>query len=198
MSDALSNIGQFFNSSGGRGILEGGVAGGGLIQNLLANREAQKKQKFVEDIITNPAKLQQFVAGFNKPLTAGLEADVARSADAYGAERGLGSSPAVMKDVYAQALAPYVQQQQNQAMQSALQSLGVYEASPTTKPVDVSSLLKVLMMNPQQQQSGGVTGQMPPDSSVFGLTPDTVNSFQLPTPTIADSTSTPFFGSDQG
>ena len=146
MSDILSQVGGFLGSGPGKGVLGAGAAGGGLIQNWLANRQAEKKQKFVEDLITNPQKFQQFVAGFQKPLTAGLTADVSRQADAYGAERGLGSSPAVMKDVYAQALAPSVMSQENAATQAALQSLGIYEGSPTTKPVDISSIIKALSM----------------------------------------------------
>ena len=146
MPDALSSIGSFFSSTGGKAALTGGTAVTGLLQNLFANREAARKQKFVEDLITNPTKFNAYVSGFEKPLAAGLTSDIARQTDAYGAERGLGSSPAVMKDVYAQALAPYFLQQQDSARQAALQSLGIYEQSPTTKPIDVSSIFKALAM----------------------------------------------------
>jgi len=146
MPDALSQIGSFFTSGAGKAVEGGAAAGTGLIQNLLANREATKKQNFVESLITNPAKFSQYVASFEKPLTAGLTADISRQTDAYGAERGLGSSPAIMKDVLAQALAPYYLQQQQMAQQQALQGLGIYEQSPTTKPIDVSSILKAIMM----------------------------------------------------
>jgi hypothetical protein len=186
MSDALSQIGQFFGSKGGQGLLTAGTAGGGLLQNFLANRQAEQKQKFVEGLITDPAKLQKFVAGFDRPLSAGLTADVARSADAYGAERGLGSSPAVMKDVYAQALAPSVEAEKNAAMTAALQSLGIYENSPTTKPVDITALLKAIQMG-TPPSSPGVTGQMPNmppvDVSSMGLLSGPA---PLPAPTIGD------------
>ena len=152
MSDALSNIGQFFKSDAGKGVMTGGVAGTGLIQNLLANRQAEQKQKFVEGLIQNPAKFSAYVQSFQKPLTAGLTSDISRQTDAYGAERGLGSSPAIMKDVYSQALAPYILQQQQQAQQAALQGLGIYEQSPTMKPIDVSGILKALMMGQQKPQ----------------------------------------------
>ena len=151
MSDIFQNIGNFLGSTEGKGMLSGAAVGGGFLQNWLANREAQKKQKFVEDLISNPAKFNQFVSGFEKPLSAGLTSDVARQADAYGAERGLSSSPAIMQSVFAQSLAPFVQQSQQTAEQAALQSLGIYESSPTTKPVDISSLLKVLLAAPPSQ-----------------------------------------------
>lgn len=148
MSDIFSSIGSFISSSLGQGVLKAGTVGGGFLQNFLANREAQQKQKFVENLITNPTKWASYVSGFNKPLAAGLTSDIARETDAYGAERGLGSSPAIMKDVYAQALAPYIQNEQSMAQNAALQSLGIYEESPTTRPMDVTSLLKMFMSNP--------------------------------------------------
>lgn len=159
MPEMLSSIGTFLSSTAGKGVLTAGTAGGGLLQNFMANRQAEKKQKFVQDLITNPAKFQQFVAGFSQPLSKGLTTDVARQADAYGAERGLGSSPAVMRSVDEQALAPFVQQQKDAAMQAALQSLGIYEQSPTAKPVDVSSIFKALQMAPGSTPN--ITAGMP-------------------------------------
>jgi hypothetical protein len=184
MSDVMSQIGQFLSSGTGKAVEGGAVAGTGLLQNLMANNEAQKKQRFVEQLISNPTKFNEYVAGFEKPLTAGLTADVARQTDAYGAERGLGSSPVAMQSAYAQALAPILAQQQDQASQRALQALGIYEGSPTTKPVDISSLLKALMMSkPPTNVTAGInpsavpTPQIPPDA--LGL------SSPLPQPTVS-------------
>jgi hypothetical protein len=146
MSDMLSQLGSFLSSGAGKGLLTGGVAGAGLLQNFLANRQANQKQKFVQDLITNPAKFNQFVQGFDQPLSKGLTSEVARETDAYGATRGLGSSPAIMKDVYAQALAPSVMAEKNAAIQAALQSLGIYENSPTQRPIDVTGALKAIQM----------------------------------------------------
>jgi hypothetical protein len=143
MSDAISSIGSWLSGTAGQGLLKAGTVGGGFLQNILANRQAQQRQNFVQNLITNPTKWSQFVSNFNQPLAAGLTSDVARETDAYGAERGLGSSPAVMQDVYAQALAPFIQQQQATAGNEALQALGIYSGQPTTKPVDITSLLKL-------------------------------------------------------
>jgi hypothetical protein len=192
MSDVMSQIGQFFQSGGGKAVEGGAAAGTGLIQNFMANNEAQKKQKFVEQLITNPTKFNQFVSGFEKPLTAGLTADVARQTDAYGAERGLGSSPTVMKDVYAQALAPLVAQQQQSGQNAALQSLGIYENSPTTKPVDISSILKMLMMQPGKSPdvTAGINpASVPnPSSTDYGLTT------MLPPPTVGGGDDAALYG----
>ncbi len=185
MSEAMSQIGQFFNSGGGKALETGAVAGGGFLQNYLAQRQAEQKQKFVQDLITNPAKFQKFVAGFDRPLSAGLTADVARSTDAYGAERGFGSSPAIMKDVYAQALAPAVENEKNAALQAALQSLGIYSETPTTKPTDITSLLKALQMgnSPSPGVQGQMPGSMPIDVSQMGLLSGPVSN-PLPQPTV--------------
>lgn len=145
MSDALSQIGDFLSSGAGKSVLTAGTAGTGLVQNIIANNEAQKKQKFVENLISNPAAFSKYVSQFEQPLAAGLTQDVDRSVSANLAEKGLGSSPTVMANAEAQALAPFVQQQKDAASQQALQALGIYTNSPTTKPIDISSILKALM-----------------------------------------------------
>ena len=116
MTEAIANIGSFLGSIGsklgtglktvgsdlgtdtGKGLLTLGTLGGGFLQNLMAARQANAKQKFVQDLITDPAKFNALVAKTEQPLSQGLTTDIARQADAYGAERGLGSSPAIMKD----------------------------------------------------------------------------------------------------
>lgn len=139
MSEALSSIGTALGSTGGKAALGLGTAGAGLIQNLIA----YNKQKAIQDTLTNPAKLSAMVAKETQPLSAGLTADIARSTDAYGAERGLGSSPYIMRDVYAQALAPVEQQQQNAALQAVLSQLGMAQKG-AMQPVDITSIFKAL------------------------------------------------------
>ena len=166
MSEALSSIGNFLGSSMGKGVLTAGTLGGGLIQNLMAARQANAKQKFVQDLITNPAKFNAIVAQTEQPLSQGLTTDIARQADAYGAERGLGSSPAVMKDVYAQALAPAQQAEQQMAINSVLQRLGIYGQTPTMAPVNVGPILQALAMSkgttPTDPTAGINLGNAPP------------------------------------
>lgn len=183
MSSTLTQVGSFFGSSGGKEAVGGATAGAGFLQNWMAQRQASQKQKFVQDLIQNPAKFAAYVSSFQKPLAAGLTSDISRQTDAYGAERGLGSSPAVMKDTYAQALAPFLLQQQNSAEQTALQSLGIYENSPTQKPMDVSGILKALM--------GGGGGTNP--TAGIDLSSAPPNTFNpppgLPSPLVSGDTS---------
>jgi hypothetical protein len=191
MSDTLSQIGTFLSSNAGKGLLTAGTAGGGLIQNFLANRQANQKQRFVQDLITNPAKFNQFVQGFDQPLSKGLTSEVARETDAYGATRGLGSSPAVMQDVFAQALAPSVMAEKNAAIQAALQSLGIYEDSPTQRPIDVTGALKAIQMlggkggrgsNPSIDPTAQLlnTGYNVPDVAYPGALPDPSIASDIP------------------
>jgi hypothetical protein len=146
MSQALSNIGSFLGSGAGKGLLTGGTLGAGLLQNLMAERQANAKQKFVQDLITNPEKFNALVARTERPLSQGLVQDISRQTDAYGAERGLGSSPYIMKDVLAQSLAPAEMQQQQMAINSLLSRLGTYAAQPTMAPVNVAPILQALSM----------------------------------------------------
>lgn len=200
MSEALSNIGNFLGSGTGKGLLTAGTAGGGLIQTLLAARQAQDKQNYVQSLIQNPAKFNALVAANEQPLSKGLTTDVARQAQAFGAERGLGSSGPVMQDVFAQALAPYQQNAQQMAINSLLQRLGIYANSPTMKPVDVSSIFKALQM----------AGSKPPTDVTSGIDLNAVPSISTdlsgpaPLPPITvdtgagDTGPTPFFGGDNG
>lgn len=179
--EALSSIGTFLGSGAGKAITSIGTAGAGLVQNL----EAYRKQKQVQDLISNPAKFNAMVAATEKPLSAGLTADIARQSDAYGAERGLGSSPAIMKDVYAQALAPYQYQQQQAAVNSVLQRLGLMAGHPV-QPIDMSSIFKALSMGgtkPPDVTSGIDLSTIPdPSSSTNWFTPGQLTP--LPTPTV--------------
>ena len=185
MSEMLASIGNFFTSQSGEGLMKGGLLGGGVLQNILAERQRASKQKFVEDLLKDPVKFNAYVSKFVQPLNQGLTSEVARATDAYGAERGLGSSPTVMKDVYAQAMGPLMQQQQATAIQAALQSLGIFEQSPTMKPVDLGGIFKLLQMQPPKP-----TVPTPP-TNTGGGTPDFssllsggADSVPLPTPTV--------------
>ena len=176
MTEAIGNIGSFLGSIGsklgtglktvgsdlgtdtGKGLLTLGTLGGGFLQNLMAARQANAKQKFVQDLITDPAKFNALVAKTEQPLSQGLTTDIARQADAYGAERGLGSSPAIMKDVYAQALAPAQMQEQQMAINSLIQRLGIYGQSPTMAPINVGPMLQALMMSKGTTPTNPTTG----------------------------------------
>lgn len=173
--EALTSIGDFLGSTAGKAITGLGTAGAGLVQNL----QAYRKQKQVQDLISDPKKFNAMVAATEKPLSAGLTADVGRQTDAYGAERGLGSSPYIMKDVYAQALAPFYLQQQQAAQNSVLERLGLMARNPV-QPIDVSSIFKALSMggtNKPDVTSGIDLSTIPDPSSNYNwFTPGALTS----------------------
>jgi hypothetical protein len=146
MSDLMSSITGFLSNDGKalNSIL--GLAGTGAniysgIQNISANNQAIGAQKYVTDLMENPAKMTAAAAQYAQPLSAGLTSDISNQVQANLAERGLGSSPAAYTQQLTQAIAPYIQQNQQTAMQQLLQTLGL-APKPTTSPtINMSSLL---------------------------------------------------------
>lgn len=104
-----------------QGIM-GVVSTGAGLYNSYENAQQQNK---IRGILDNPTKMQNFVKGYTQPLQAGLLQGVENQAQGYAAERGLASSPAQEQQIVSQAVAPYLQQQQNQAWQEAMQALGL-------------------------------------------------------------------------
>lgn len=103
-----------------------GVAGAGsTAYNLYNQYQNQQYQNQLRSYAQDPAKMNAYAAKFTQPLTAGLTAGVANQAQADLATRGLTDSPEISQQVYAQAIAPYVQQNQQQGYQDALQALQV-------------------------------------------------------------------------
>src|SRR5271154_1425828 len=141
MADALGSLGDFFSGAGGKGLTSIlGLAGAGsnifsAIQNQQQISQAQGAQKYVNSILQNPAKLQASAAAYTQPLAAGLTADLSNQVQGNLAERGLGSSPAAYTQQLTQALAPYIQQNQQYGMNDLLQSLGILSGQkPLTTP----------------------------------------------------------------
>jgi hypothetical protein len=106
-------------------LLSGGASLASAGSNLYQGYENQQYQDKLRSLAQNPAQLQQYEQGFVQPLNAGLTAGVANQAQAYAAERGLGQSPGPSQEILAQAIAPYVQQNQQQGYSNALQALGL-------------------------------------------------------------------------
>ena len=71
----------------------------------------------------NPAKVNALAQQYTQPLTAGLTAAVNNQTQAQLAQAGLSESPEIAQTVEAQAIAPYIQQNQQQGYQDALQAL---------------------------------------------------------------------------
>lgn len=149
---ALSSIGSFMGGKGGQGIL----SGAGALENFLAARKKQQYlnsqlayQKMVQGIISDPAKLMARAKALQSPLDQGLVQGVGNQVQAYSAERGLATSPQIQQAVLAQALGPYIQQNQKDALGEAVSSLGVPIAGSTPpqfdNPLDLSAMLRELL-----------------------------------------------------
>lgn len=93
--------------------------------NLYNQYQQQQYQNKLRELSTDPAAVGKLAQGYTQPLTAGLQKSVANEAQAYLAQRGLSDSPQISEQVEAQAIAPYIQQNQQQGYNLALQALGL-------------------------------------------------------------------------
>jgi len=122
--------------------LIGAVGTGGGIWNNIQNAQYQNK---LRSLAQNPAKMMAYAKGFEQPLQAGLLKGVENQTQGYAAERGLATSPQIQQALVSQAIAPYLQQQQNQALDAAYKSLGLGGGAPYGGSTsDIASSLKML------------------------------------------------------
>ena len=129
----LTDIGNFFSSGAGQGIVKGaelGATGAGLIGDIASQRAQSQQQSYLTNAEKTlagltPSQITQEAAGASLPLTSALTQEVGNNVDASLAEQGLSEAPGIQSTVLAQALAPYVQQNQEQALQVVMQKLGL-------------------------------------------------------------------------
>jgi hypothetical protein len=136
-------------------IIPAGAAGAGFLGNWLNQRKTNERQNFLESLSKDPTKMNKYISGFEQPLSKGLTSGVENQVQAALGERGLSSSPTISADVYAQALAPYQQNEQQMAIQAAMNSLGIMPqtAGPTA---DTSMPLFMLMQALNKKPAPGV------------------------------------------
>ena len=118
-TSALSSINPELQT----GLLAAGV--GSTAYNMYNQYENQQYQNQLRSYAQDPAKMNAYAAQFTQPLNAGLTSAVANNTQGYLASRGLSDSPAISQQVEAQAIAPYVQQNQQAGYQDALLALQV-------------------------------------------------------------------------
>jgi len=156
MSDAIGKIGSSIGGAFTKSPLGFIGTGIGAVSNFLKSRQQNKYlqdqinyQKFLRSLSTDPAKMAQYISGFEKPLSKGLTSAVGNEAQAFGAERGLSTSPQIMAEIESQALAPYQMQEQQQAINAAMSSLGMPAGTPQFPSdggqTDLTSLIKMLL-----------------------------------------------------
>lgn len=173
---ALSGVGTFLKNNA-RTVIPGAATGVGFLSNWLAARRQHARDKFVQNLVQNPAEMQKYVSGFSKPLAAGLKENVGNQVQAFLGERGLSGSPSISADVESQALAPYQQQQQQMAINEALSTLGMMPQGGRTADLSgtLSLLMKGLSPNPgAPPHAGGPSNQdvgltLPASGGAFDL-----------------------------
>ena len=139
--------------------------GGGEIGNIIEAKKKADYQNYINDLMKNPGKLAALVAKMQQPLNQGLQQAVGNSVQGNMAERGLSQAPGIFAASESQALAPYYQQNQNAAMQSVLQMLGMQSGTfgnPTNNAPALQMFLKSLQGGGSGSSGGGGVGELRP------------------------------------
>jgi hypothetical protein len=129
--EALQSVGNFFGSSGGKGLTslaELGATGAGLFGNISAERQKAQELDYLkkqQNAIGDPTKLAQEVASATQPLNRSLVQSVGNQVEGTLAEQGLSQAPGIQATVLSQSLAPFEQQNQQTALQLVMQRLGL-------------------------------------------------------------------------
>ena len=98
---------------------------GSTAYNLYNQYQNQQYQNNLRSYAQDPTKMNAYAAQFTQPLTAGLTSAVANNTQGYLAQRGLSESPQISQQVESQAIAPYIQQNQQEGYSNALRALGL-------------------------------------------------------------------------
>lgn len=187
MSQLMSNIGSWIGKN--TGILNTAATGVGTLANFLQGRKVNSyndailaNEQAKQAILNDPAKMAAKVAMFRHPLDQGLVSGVGNATQGYLAERGLSASPAIQEQVMAQALGPYVNENENTSLMAALRSLGIpYEgmAPRFPTPINLQGVLQSLLKG----FPASSTSANPVDTS--GLPMPKAPNIPLPDPTFS-------------
>jgi hypothetical protein len=140
-----------------------GVAGlGSTAYNFYNQYKNQQYQDLLRSYAQNPQKMNQYAAGFTQPLNAGLTTSVANNAQAYLAQRGLSDSPQISQQVESQAIAPYIQQNQQAGYQDALQALNLGGGAIPPQIQAASGLSALTKAFSQLNPAGSPAASVPP------------------------------------
>ncbi len=168
MSQIIGSMGSWLGGANSAGnpnsitALSGGMAGLGEIGNILADRQRQQllnQEKAWMNM--SPQALSAKVAAATAPLSAGLTQGVGNVVQASNAEKGLAQAPGIQAATLAQALAPYAQQNQEQALQLIMRQMGLPASAAGLLPSN-TSLTPLLALLQRNFQSSGSSGQLPP------------------------------------
>src|ERR1035438_4054125 len=135
-------------------IISGASFGGGTIGNIIEQMKKSAYQNKIMGLLNNPAALAQMAAKLQKPLDAGLTQSVTNQVQGNMAERGLSQAPGIFAASESQALAPFVQQNQQTAMNAVMQLLGM-PAGSFGQPSNNSGSLQMFLKSLNHGGSGG-------------------------------------------
>lgn len=123
-------------------LLTGGLLGSGEVGNILQSHKQNAYQDYVLNLIKNPAQLSSMITSAQRPLDNALVAAVTNQTQAQAAERGLAQAPGIFNTIESQALAPFVQSNQQLAQNQVLAALGLGQGTfANQRPTDISSLM---------------------------------------------------------
>ncbi len=159
MPDALAGLPALLQTLAP--ILAIGTTGAGLAGNILNNRTASQQQgvlKSDEKVLNSPQLFNQQVAAAQAPLSSGLVQNVTNTVDANAAASGTAQAPGVVSAELSQALAPYIQQNQQTAISEVLSRLTGSQSDAgsilsSLHNTNLSPLLALLMR--QNNPTGG-------------------------------------------
>jgi len=116
-------------SSLGKAISGNPIGSGTSIMQMISNMSiAQKEKQAVDRALwysKNPQAISQMQQQFEKPLDQGLIKGTENIVNASLGEQGLSQAPGIQQQVSQQALAPYIQQNQNTALMEVFKALGL-------------------------------------------------------------------------
>ena len=124
MSQLVSSLSALASSPATTGALDVTQLGS-TGYNLYNQYQNQQYQNTLRSDAQNPAKVTALAQQYTQPLNAGLTAAVNNQTQAQLAQAGLSESPEISQTVLAQALAPYIQNNQQQGYNLALQALNL-------------------------------------------------------------------------
>jgi len=191
MSDAITSMMGGLGGGGGAAApgwlqaLLGGTAGFGEVGNILADIQRSKLLNQEKSWMNmTPQQMAAKVTAATQPLSAGLTQAVGNEVQGEMGERGLAQAPGIFAATESQALAPFYQQNQAQALQLILQQMGIPIQAASLLPgmTNMAPLLALLL----RAQGGGGGG----NSSLYfgGASPTDISAWeggpsQVPTTT---------------
>ena len=172
MSDVFTSIlGTLGTLSKGIGQTAGAAGGPLSIMQAISQIGIANKEKQAVDralwYSKNPQAISQMQQQFEKPLDQGLVKGTENVVNASLAQQGLSQAPGIQSQVTQQALAPYIQQNQNTALMEVFKALGL--------PAEALSALSGM-------KSPGALGMQL--KSILPTTPGTPGGTPYPTPPI--------------